>query len=137
MVLRRSATSNLFNDKTEEDYIYNFGDYDGDFWLGNEAVLEMTTSKPYALMFDLTYTSGKKYVEYGGFSLYMNKNEYRIHLGVYTGGDLFGEYFDQRVYRVFTMLHVKVTCNHFAYFDDAFSTLIVQPTQCDFVRGVL
>ena len=98
VILRRSATSNLFNDNTAEDYIHNFGEYDGDFWLGNEAVLEMTASKPYALMFDLTYASGKKYVEYGGFSLYMNKG-YRIHLGVYTGGDLFGECFARMVYR--------------------------------------
>ena len=100
VVLRRSATSNLFNDKTAEDYIYNFGDYDGDFWLGNKAVLEMTARKPYALMFDLQYTAGKKYIGCGGFSLYKNKKDYRIHLGVYTGGDLFGECFDRIMYRV-------------------------------------
>ena len=99
---RRSAKSTLFNDKTAGQCVYSFGDYDEDFWLGSAAVLAMTASKPYVLMFELTYRTGTKYFEYGGFSLYMEKTKYRtkyrIRLGVYLGGNLFGEYFVLGVY---------------------------------------
>ena len=101
---RRSAKSTLFNDKTAGDCVYSFGDYDGDFWLGSAAVLDMTASKPFVLRFELTYRTGTKYFEYGGFSLYMEKTKYRtkyrIRLGVYHGGNLFGDYFVLRVYIV-------------------------------------
>jgi len=101
VVQRRSASSTLFNDKTAEDCVYSFGDYNGDFWLGSAAVFDMTASKPYVLRFELTYRTGTKYFEYGGFSLYMKKTEYRIRLGVYLGGNVFGEYFVHRVYVIF------------------------------------
>ena len=90
MLQRRSQASSLFEEKTTEAYVDSFGDYDGDFWLGSAIVYGMTAGKPHMLMFELTYRSGKKYLEYGGFSLYMKKSRYRLRLGMFLGGDAVG-----------------------------------------------
>ncbi|XP_029908844.1 fibrinogen-like protein 1 [Myripristis murdjan] len=84
-------------DRAWVEYKHGFGDLhspDGEFWLGNDAIHRITSQGNYDLRVDMEDFEGKqRYAEYKNFKVDDEKDQYRLHLGEYSGnaGDALAE----------------------------------------------
>lgn len=65
-----------------------FNDSNGNFWLGNELLHQLTTSRRYKLRFDLHYQTTITYwywAEYSTFEVTSEASEYLVNVGGYRG----------------------------------------------------
>ena len=61
------------------EYKAGFGDTDGNFWLGNEIIHQLTTERKYKLRVELKDWSGEtKYAEYGQFNIGSESEAYKL-----------------------------------------------------------
>ncbi|XP_054834869.1 tenascin-X isoform X2 [Eublepharis macularius] len=74
-----------------QDYATGFGNRSQEFWLGNDALHQMTTSGDYELRVDLRAGDESVYAVYDSFRVDSPADYYRLHLGSYSGtaGDAF------------------------------------------------
>ena len=68
------------------DYKAGFGQLNAEFWLGNDKIHRLTTSKPSSLRVELDDWNGVKvYAKYGKFNIGDEKGLYRLEVGSYSG----------------------------------------------------
>ena len=68
------------------DYKNGYGDACGEYWLGNEALHQLTTNMGYELTIIMSDWNGvTKYAIYETFSLADEANGYQLNLGSYSG----------------------------------------------------
>ncbi|XP_053147348.1 tenascin-X isoform X2 [Hemicordylus capensis] len=74
-----------------QDYATGFGNLTREFWLGNDALHQLTTSGDYELRVDLHAGNESAYAKYQHFLVDSPADYYRLHLGSYSGtaGDAF------------------------------------------------
>ncbi|KAI8747802.1 BgiBFREP4 [Biomphalaria glabrata] len=69
-----------------KEYRDGFGDYNiGEFYLGNENIFNLTSSRKYELRFDLEYENKKYFAHYSDFKLLDENNNYKLIIGSYSG----------------------------------------------------
>ena len=86
VIQRRRDGTRDFNENWQV-YKLGFGESDGEFWLGNEAIHSLTSRRTYVLRVDLTNGEADAAVaEYDTFSLDTEDNKYALRLGEYRGG---------------------------------------------------
>ncbi|CAH1271023.1 FCN1 [Branchiostoma lanceolatum] len=69
-----------------QTYKHGFGDLNGEFWLGNEKLSQITDAKSYSLKVSLeNWSSGTVYADYDSFYVEKEVAKYRMHIGSYTG----------------------------------------------------
>ncbi|XP_069102666.1 angiopoietin-related protein 7-like [Argopecten irradians] len=67
------------------DYKNGFGDLNGNFWLGNEAIHDLTTSAS-VLRIDLVpWLGDARYAEYSTFSVENEADDYRLTMSGFSG----------------------------------------------------
>ena len=68
------------------DYRNGFGDASGEYWLGNEAIHQLTTKKVFKLKIAVTsWEDSRKFANYETVSLADEANGYQLNLGSYDG----------------------------------------------------
>ena len=91
-VIQRRADGSVDFFKNWNDYKLGFGNIENEFWLGNDKIHRLTKRKNMMIRFDLEDTSGEKaYAEYNLFYIDGEKDNYKVHVGSYSGtaGDSF------------------------------------------------
>ena len=85
IVVRRFDGSGDYN-RNWNEYKQGFGDASGEYWLGNEYLHYMTSSRAYKLRFDLEDWDGNTaYAEYYTFHVNSESDNYRLILDFYSG----------------------------------------------------
>ncbi|XP_010786872.1 fibrinogen-like protein 1 [Notothenia coriiceps] len=76
-------------DRAWVEYKHGFGDLyspDGEFWLGNTALHNLTSTGNYDLRIDMQdFEGNQRYAEYKNFKVDDEKDQYQLHVGEYTG----------------------------------------------------
>lgn len=81
---RQDGSVNFF--RTWAEYRDGFGDFKGEFWLGNDRIHELTSQGVYKLRIEMTDWNGKNYwAEYDEFSISDESDLYRLHVKGYKG----------------------------------------------------
>ncbi|XP_013396281.1 protein scabrous [Lingula anatina] len=97
VVLRRSTGDEDFF-RTWNDYKRGFGDPEGDHWLGNDAIHQLTNHRPYKLYIDMMDWEGNQaHAEYSHFQLEAEDQGYRLRVMGYRGtaGDALSKHNNQ------------------------------------------
>ncbi|XP_059154904.1 angiopoietin-related protein 1-like [Physella acuta] len=68
-----------------EEYKWGFGSFDGDFWLGNELVANITSEGNFELRADMRYKEKSYYAVYDSFKVESEADGYRLRIGNYRG----------------------------------------------------
>uniref|UniRef100_A0A670HZ69 Tenascin XB n=1 Tax=Podarcis muralis TaxID=64176 RepID=A0A670HZ69_PODMU len=68
-----------------QEYATGFGNLTREFWLGNDALHQLTTSGDYELRVDLRAGNESVYATYQNFRVDPPADHYRLHLGSYSG----------------------------------------------------
>ncbi|XP_066272999.1 microfibril-associated glycoprotein 4-like [Branchiostoma lanceolatum] len=85
VIQRRQDGSVPFN-RTWEEYKHGFGDKDGEYWLGNENIHNMTSQRNYMLRVDLVdWENQTAFAEYSTFRVSNESDGYRLHISGYSG----------------------------------------------------
>ena len=85
VIQRRSDGSVSFN-RTWNDYKHGFGSVEGEHYLGNDIIYQLTNQGNYTLHIDMWDLHGEYWVaEYPYFHLDGEKDNYRLHLNGYHG----------------------------------------------------
>ncbi|KAM7062064.1 fibrinogen-like protein 1 [Acridotheres tristis] len=98
VIQRRQDGSVDFN-RTWNEYKEGFGDLNGEFWLGNDNIHQITSQGDYSLRIDLEDWNNKhKHAFYQVFSIEDEENFYRLHVDGFSGTveDSFAWYHDKR-----------------------------------------
>ncbi|XP_029285366.1 fibrinogen-like protein 1 [Cottoperca gobio] len=76
-------------DRAWVEYKHGFGDLyspDGEFWLGNTLLHDLTSRGNYDLRIDMEdFEGNQRYAEYKNFKVDDEKDQYQLHVGDYTG----------------------------------------------------
>ncbi|XP_068448100.1 fibrinogen-like protein 1 [Clinocottus analis] len=76
-------------DRAWVEYKHGFGDLyspDGEFWLGNKPLHDLTSQGNYDLRIDMEdFEGNQRYAEYKNFKVDDEKDQYQLHVGEYTG----------------------------------------------------
>ena len=84
-IVRRFDGSGDYN-RSWDEYKHGFGDASGEYWLGNEYLHYLTSSRAYKLRFDMEDWDGNTaYAEYSTFRVTSEADNYRLLLGGYSG----------------------------------------------------
>jgi len=85
---RRQDGSTAF-DRNWDSYKNGFGKNAKEFWLGNDAIHDVTQQRMYELRVDMTgFDDGKSYFAvYDQFAVGSEKENYKLYLGKYAKGD--------------------------------------------------
>nr|XP_022340177.1 ryncolin-1-like [Crassostrea virginica] len=89
-VIQRRLDGSVDFYRNWESYKEGFGEAEGEYWLGNEALHLLTSGTKQELRVDLQKFSGKKaYAKYSIFSVGNKSDKYKLTIGGYrgTGGD--------------------------------------------------
>jgi hypothetical protein len=86
MVFQRRVDGSENFDRDWSDYKEGFGNLEREFWLGNELVHEITSSKKHELLIEIKDFFGHlAYVSYGTFKIYSESNSYMIDVHEFLG----------------------------------------------------
>ncbi|XP_018411332.1 PREDICTED: tenascin-X [Nanorana parkeri] len=80
---RMDGSINFYRDWP--DYKNGFGNITGEFWLGNIALHQITSSAPYELRVDLRAGDESAYAVYDDFRVEGENQQFRLRLGKYRG----------------------------------------------------
>ncbi|XP_045184463.2 fibrinogen-like protein 1 [Mercenaria mercenaria] len=101
LVIQRRQDGAVNFNRNWQEYKDGFGDLNGDFWLGNEIIHQITSSMVYTLRIDMGDWGGNyKYAEYEHFDVGSEGSLYKLSVGSYKGtaGDSF-HYHDSQMLR--------------------------------------
>ncbi|XP_072529591.1 tenascin-like [Salminus brasiliensis] len=92
---RKDGKTNFF--RSWPEYSKGFGELDGEFWLGNELLHNLTTTTPMTMRVDLRTGDEAVYAFYSTFSVDTMKKHYMVRVSGYSGtaGDSM-KYHDRR-----------------------------------------
>ncbi|PIK55702.1 hypothetical protein BSL78_07408 [Apostichopus japonicus] len=77
-----------------DDYKNGFGDFDGNFWLGNDKLAALTSQTQYELRIDFVSKSGEHYyAKYSSFSVGNEGTNYLLSVSGYDSSSTVGELF--------------------------------------------
>ncbi|GFO16816.1 fibrinogen-related protein 3.1 [Plakobranchus ocellatus] len=86
IVFQRRATGDVDFYRDWTSYREGFGSLTGDFWMGNEALYNLTDKDPYELRIDIRINNGQEvFARYPDFRIESGSNKYRLQIGSYTG----------------------------------------------------
>ena len=85
IVIQRRTTGRTDFYRDWADYKHGFGSLDGDFWLGNENIYDLTCTGTFELRVDLKYRGKSAFAQYSSFSLDNEENNYTLRIGTYSG----------------------------------------------------
>lgn len=86
VVFQRRKDGSVDFDRNWMDYVTGFGDPYGEFWLGNENLHILTSSKKYKLRIELEdYDGFTSFAEYSTFSIASSAEKYRLTVFGYYG----------------------------------------------------
>ncbi|GFO16814.1 fibrinogen-related protein 3-2 [Plakobranchus ocellatus] len=86
IVFQRRATGDVDFYRDWTSYREGFGSLSGDFWMGNEALYNLTDKDPYELRIDIRINNGQEvFARYPDFRIESESNKYRLQIGSYTG----------------------------------------------------
>lgn len=81
---REDGSVNFF--RGWEDYKKGFGNKSGEYWLGLDAIHDLTSQEPFLLRVELeAFNGAKRYAQYGKFFVANETEKYRLTVGIYTG----------------------------------------------------
>lgn len=80
---RKNGDEDFF--RTWAEYREGFGHSTGDFWIGNEALHNLTSSADYEMRIDFTVNGRDLYARYSSFEISNEADKYRLQLGKYSG----------------------------------------------------
>ncbi|KAK6965945.1 BgMsFReDn2 [Biomphalaria glabrata] len=85
-IIQRRINGKVDFQRSFNEYRDGFGDFtSGEFYLGNENIYRLTTSRQYELRIDLEYKNVKYYARYSSFKLAGEKDNYRLNIQGYSG----------------------------------------------------
>ena len=85
-VFQRRMDGSVFLYLGWEDYRVEFGNLNGEFWLGNDNLHRLTANSDLMLRVDLVdYDGVRKYAEYTTFSIADANDNYRLTIDGYNG----------------------------------------------------
>ncbi|KAK3777353.1 hypothetical protein RRG08_012018 [Elysia crispata] len=84
-VIQRRAFGDVDFYRNWTTYSEGFGSLTGDFWLGNEAIYNLTDTYPYELRIDFRVNGQEMFAEYSTFRIEDESDKYRLRLGSYSG----------------------------------------------------
>ncbi|MCL4171354.1 UNVERIFIED_CONTAM: hypothetical protein GTU68_057923, partial [Idotea baltica] len=86
IVVQRRLDGTQPFDKTWLEYKNGFGDLNGEFWLGNENLHQLTSAGSMKIRFDLwDKDDNHAYAEYSHFSVNGESDKYRLTISGYSG----------------------------------------------------
>ncbi|RUS72392.1 hypothetical protein EGW08_019852 [Elysia chlorotica] len=85
VVIQRRSTGSVDFYQDWDTYKAGFGSLDGDFWLGNEKIYALTSTKPHEIMISLKLNGISKFAHYDYFSISNETSGYRLNIGQYSG----------------------------------------------------
>lgn len=85
VVIQRRAQGDVDFLRSWSAYRTGFGSPSGDFWLGNEAIHQLTHNGTYELRIDMRSDGQEVFARYSSFKLGPESDKYRLHLGTYSG----------------------------------------------------
>ncbi|KAK3785449.1 hypothetical protein RRG08_026898, partial [Elysia crispata] len=80
---RTSGAEDFYRDWAAHKH--GFGAAPGDFWLGNEAIHQLTVNDPYELRIDVRVKNKDFFAQYTSFKVEAESDNYRLRLGSYSG----------------------------------------------------
>ncbi|KAK3782771.1 hypothetical protein RRG08_037768 [Elysia crispata] len=84
-VIQRRTKGDVYFNRDWESYKNGFGEPDGDFWLGNEAVHILTYVQPYELRIEIRSDGKDYFAHYKTFKVESESDKYRLRLGAVSG----------------------------------------------------
>ena len=68
-------------------YKYGFGRFEGEFWLGNKKLHEITTQRSYSMKMEVSFrtTGEERYALYDRFWIDEEQSNYTLHISGYSG----------------------------------------------------
>ncbi|XP_043946358.1 angiopoietin-4 [Protopterus annectens] len=85
-VIQRRSNGSVDFQKSWEDYKAGFGEVNGEYWLGNEAIYLLTSQLSYTLRIELRDWEGNQaYSQYETFQLGSERQHYKLFLSGYSG----------------------------------------------------
>ena len=86
MLVQQNVDGSNFFNRSWEEFKDGFSDRRGNYWLGNELLYQLTSSRSYKLRFDLQATNGSwYYAEYSSFVVYSEASGYTMRVSAYSG----------------------------------------------------
>lgn len=85
-VIQRRQDGSVDFYRNWEEYKHGFGSQNGEFWLGNEHIYQITNQGSYKLRIDMEEWNGNKYYAvYDSFRIEDESDNYRLHISRYHG----------------------------------------------------
>ena len=85
LVQQNVEGSNFFN-RSWAEFKAGFNNTNGNYWLGNDLLHQLTTNGSYKLRFDLQHRNGNwYYAEYSRFIVHDETSNYKMHVSGYSG----------------------------------------------------
>ena len=85
-VFQRRVNGDVSFDRSWQKYVHGFGDLQGSYWLGLEALHHLTQEEDVTLRIELKHSSGDSgFGEYKNFVIANADEEYRIKFGSFKG----------------------------------------------------
>ncbi|RUS87318.1 hypothetical protein EGW08_004930 [Elysia chlorotica] len=85
IVIQRRVNGDVDFYRDWTSYRDGFGSLTGDFWIGNEAIHQLTNSAAFELRVDIRFKDEEQFAEYGLFRIEEEANKYRLHVDQYSG----------------------------------------------------
>ncbi|GFO38481.1 ficolin-1 [Plakobranchus ocellatus] len=86
IVFQKRATGDMDFYRDWTSYREGFGSLTEDFWMGNEALYNLTDKDPYELRIDIRIKNGQEvFARYPNFRVEDESNKYRLQIGPYSG----------------------------------------------------
>jgi len=95
VLIQQNINGSDFFNRSWAEFKVGFNDTDGNYWLGNDLLSQLTLSRRYKLRFDLQLRNlSWYYAEYSSFSVYEESRNYELHVSVHWGniGDAFSDH---------------------------------------------
>ncbi|XP_053368358.1 tenascin isoform X1 [Clarias gariepinus] len=80
---RKDGKTNFF--RSWKDYKNGFGDLEGEFWIGNDILHNLTTMTPMSMRVDLRAGDESVYAHYSTFSVGTSRKHYMVRVSGYSG----------------------------------------------------
>ncbi|XP_078664359.1 angiopoietin-related protein 6-like [Branchiostoma floridae x Branchiostoma belcheri] len=85
-VIQRRQDGSVCFDRNWEEYKHGFGNKNGEYWLGNENIHQLTNQKSYSLRVDMQGWDGQtRYATFSSFRVSGESDQYRLTISGYSG----------------------------------------------------
>ena len=87
VLIQQNVNGSKFFNRSWAEFKVGFSDTNGNYWLGNDLLSQLTLSRRYKLRFDLQARDNLSwyYAEYSSFNVYGESRDYELHVSGYSG----------------------------------------------------